>query len=436
MNNRKTIRLESSRFGEMIKRLKPKSEFSRNVLTLMTGTTIAQAIPIAITPILTRLYTPEDFGLLALFVAVTAIFGSIANGRYELAIMLPEEDEDAINIAALGLLIALVFSIVLLIPAIFLNGQITNLLGNQEIGFWLYFVPFIVLMTGLNNVLNYLNTRKKLYKDIAKANVYQSTAMAPVQLGVVFIKTGATGLITGQILSLIVANYQLAKNTQANYDLNQIKKTEVKRLAKRYVDFPKFSMWAVLANSLAYNLTNILISIYYSVATLGLYSLAQRMLGMPASLIGRSIGQVYFQEATKEKQETGKAVNTFNKTSKKLFMLSVVMFTPLYFLLPTVFGIVFGTEWRIAGEYGQIILPFVAMQFIAAALSLTNSIFEKEKIALAWQVGLLALSIGILIFANLYLLSFDSFLNIYAVAITLYYALLFFILKKVSEGVL
>ena len=86
----------------MLTKLKPKSEFTRNVLTLMTGTTIAQAIPIAISPILTRLYTPKDFGVLALFVAITSIFGSIANGRYELAIMLPKKDEDAVNILALG----------------------------------------------------------------------------------------------------------------------------------------------------------------------------------------------------------------------------------------------------------------------------------------------------------------------------------------------
>jgi O-antigen/teichoic acid export membrane protein len=96
-----------------------KSEFNSNVLTLMVGTTIAQAIPIAITPILTRIYTPEDFGILALFMGFTAIFGTIANARYELAIMLPEKDEDAINIAALGLLIVIFLFLVLLIPAIF-----------------------------------------------------------------------------------------------------------------------------------------------------------------------------------------------------------------------------------------------------------------------------------------------------------------------------
>ena len=90
---------------------KPESEFGRNVLTLMTGTTIAQAIPVAITPILTRLYTPEDFGLLAVFVAFSTILGSISSGRYELAIMLPENDEDAINIAALCFLLSIIFII-------------------------------------------------------------------------------------------------------------------------------------------------------------------------------------------------------------------------------------------------------------------------------------------------------------------------------------
>ncbi len=418
----------------MFKRLKPKSEFSRNVLTLMTGTIIAQAIPIAITPILTRLYTPEDFGLLGLFVAVTAIFGSIANGRYELAIMLPEKDEDAINVAALGILIALCFSITLLIPAIFFNDQITNLLGNQEIGFWLYFVPFVVLITGLYNVLNYLNTRKKLYKDIAKVNVYKATAMVSVQLGISFSKSGAAGLITGRIISQIVANYRLAKNAQQNYDIKQIKKSEIKRLTKRYIDFPKFSMWAILANSLAYNLTNVLISAYYTVSTLGFYSLAQRMLGMPASLIGSSIGQVYFQEATKEKQETGKAINTFNKTSKKLFILSVAMFTPLYFLLPTVFGVVFGVEWRAAGEYGQIILPFVAMQFVVAAVTTTYSIFERQVISLLWQLSLLIFSVSSIVASKYLDYSFVEFLYILTALLATHYIALWFILKGVANG--
>ena len=108
----------------MIQLLKPKSEFNRNILTLMTGSTIANAIPVAISPILTRIYSPEDFGLLALFLAVTTIFGTIVNGRYELAIMLPKKDEDAINIVALGFVIMSLITLILFVIVIIFNEKL------------------------------------------------------------------------------------------------------------------------------------------------------------------------------------------------------------------------------------------------------------------------------------------------------------------------
>jgi O-antigen/teichoic acid export membrane protein len=400
----------------------------------MTGTAIAQAIPIAISPILTRIYTPNDFGLLSLFISITAILGSIANGRYELAIMLPEKDDEAINIAALSLLIAATFSVILLIIILIFNQGFSDLLGNKKIGFWLYFVPFVVLMTGLFNVLNYLNTRKQLYKDIAKANIYKSVGMTSVQLGLGFAKLGATGLISGQIVAQIISNYRLAKNAKKNYNIQAIKKSAITNLAKRYSDFPKFSMSAILANSLAYNLTNILISIYYNIATLGFYSLGQRLLGMPAALVGSSIGQVYFQEATIEKNKTGKAVNTFNKTSKKLFLLSIVFFTPLFFLLPIIFEIVFGKEWRVAGEYAQITLPFVASQFVVSAVSTTNSIFEKQKVSLIWQLSLLSSSLLTIFITHKLSIQFEKFLFFYASINLVHYIILWTILYRVVQG--
>ena len=103
----------------MFNKLKPKSEFSRNVLTLMTGTTIAQAIPIAISPILTRIYAPEDFGMFALYMSVASIISVIATGRYELAIMLPKKDEDAVNIVALSIIISFFVSFISLLIVFF-----------------------------------------------------------------------------------------------------------------------------------------------------------------------------------------------------------------------------------------------------------------------------------------------------------------------------
>lgn len=418
----------------MIKKTVPKSDFAKNVITLMTGTTIAQVIPIAITPILTRMYSPEDFGVLALFIAITAIMGSVANGRYELAIMLPTEDDDAINIAAMGLLIATLLSVVLFFPAIFLNDYIVEKLDNQFIGFWLYFVPPVVWSLGLYNILNYLNNRKKSYKDMAKATVYKSVAQAAVQLGIGAVKATVSGLISGQIVSSLVANTRLALNVKRQYKLSKISWLEMKRLAKRYIDFPKYSMWATLSNTLSYQLLNMLITVFYSVATLGFYSLAQRILGMPSSLIGDSIGRVYFQQATLEKNKTGKAVKIFKSTTKKLMVLSCAFFIPLYFVLPLVFAIAFGEEWRIAGEYSQLILPIFIFRFVSAALSNTNNIFEKQGLALTWQIGLLILSMATLFVSGYYQFDFETFLKAYTAVISLHYILLYFILKYVAEA--
>ena len=173
---------------------------------------IAQAIPIAISPILTRIYGPEDFGLYAIFVAIITIFGTIVSGRYELAIMLPKNDEDAINIFGLGLLITIFMTIITIILVFVFNDSIVYLLNNQEIRFWLYFIPVSVFFVGCFNLLIIFNNRCKNYVDIKNSQMLKSTTSAVVQLLVGVIKQGVTGLISGQIFSQAIANMQLLKN--------------------------------------------------------------------------------------------------------------------------------------------------------------------------------------------------------------------------------
>ncbi|HFU75798.1 MAG TPA: hypothetical protein ENK66_06065 [Arcobacter sp.] len=403
----------------MLKKLKPKSEFSRNVLTLMTGTTIAQAIPIAISPILTRIYTPEDFGVFALFVAITSIFGSIANGRYELAIMLPRKDEDAINIFALGFIIISAISLTLLIFVILLHDYFITLLNNKSIGVWLYFIPIAVFFIGLYNLLNYFHNRKKYYKDLAKATIMKSIIAAVIQLSVGSIKDGASGLLSGQIISQMVANIRLfRKIIRDKLLISNISKIKIIALAKRYKNFPKFSMWAILLNTLSIHLTNIFIPAFFSIATLGFYSLVQRVLGLPSTLIGNAIGQVFFQQATTEKQLTGKAIHAFNSTLKKLFIIGLPSFGLLFFIVEDLFAFVFGEEWRIAGNYGQAVIPLFFFRFMSSALSLCLITFEKQISELTINSILLLTSVSLVVLSQ----SFDSFLYYYSIIMSINYS--------------
>ncbi len=397
----------------------------------MTGTTIAQAIPIAISPILTRIYTPEDFGVFALFIAITSIFGSIANGRYELAIMLPKKDEDAINIFALGFIITTLMSLVLLVVAIVFNDYFATLLGNDEIGFWLYFVPLTVFFTGLWNILNYFNNRRKNYKDLRNATIIKSIISAIILLSIGFVKQGATGLITATIIPQFVANTRLLKNIIKDKLLvAKISKVKVMALAKRYKDFPKFSSWAALANTSSQNLTNILISTFFGITTLGFYSLVYRVLGIPTSLIGSSIGQVFFQQASLVKQSNKSVMNIFVSTLKKLIILSMLLYIPLFFVVSDSFTFIFGEKWSIAGEYAQLLLPFLMIKFIVSPLTAINQIYLKNKNVMMWQFGLIGIYMGILFFGNVWQLEFTTILILFSTLISSYYIFHLFLLHS------
>jgi O-antigen/teichoic acid export membrane protein len=416
----------------MLTKLKPKSEFSRNVLTLMTGTIVAQALPIVITPILTRLYTPEEFGVLALFVSVTLIFGTIINGRYELAIMLPKNDDDAIGIAALGLLIATVLSLFIAVIVVVFNNELIVLLKNKEIGFWLYIAPFTIWMTGLFYILTYLNNRKKLYNDLAKAQVYKSVAMVSLQLGIGFVKSGSLGLVVGQIASYFASTYRLFRNVHSSYDISSWKKQSLLSHLKRYKKFPLYSLPGALLNVGSGNLLSLVLPSIFSLSTLGFYSLAQRALGAPSALIGSSIAQVFFQHATEEKNKTGNIINTFDATVKKLFFISLPIFGFIFFTVEEIFAFAFGEIWREAGIYAKILTPMFAVNFIVSALTLTDTIMEKQQYYMYFNFFLFLNTLLIIFFFKSS--SIEVFVTALSISVSILYLIYAIVSRKVAKA--
>lgn len=370
----------------MLNKLKPKSEFGRNVLTLMTGTAIAQAIPIAISPILTRIYTPEDFGIFALFIAISATLGSVANARYESAIVLPKKDEDAINIFALGFIITCVISLICFFVIVIFNDYFISLFENKEIGFWLYFIPIAIFFSGLFNILNYFNNRKKNYKDLRNATIFKSIVLTVVQLSVGLFKSGATGLISGQILSNMFANVKLLKNILKDEKLmSSISKAKIIALAKKYKDFPKHAALSSLFDNLTLQLSSIMIPKIFSFMISGYFFLATKIVNMPATLISSSISQVYLQKISENKNKNIKNINIFQNTLKKLFLIALPITIIGFFCSPYLFSILFGKEWIISGEIAQYLFLIFLIRFCVSPLSVSFiPSMELKKLAF-WQ---------------------------------------------------
>ncbi len=378
-----------------MKRFKPKSEFSRNVLTLMTGTTIAQAIPIAISPILTRIYTPEDFGVFALYISISSIISVMATGRYELAIMLPKKDDDAINIVSLSIIVSFIVSLIALIIVFAFNAQITNLLGNSEIANWLYFIPITVLFTGFYQSFNYWSNRKKQYKRLAASRIIQSTTTATANLSMGFGGFGTSGLIMGGVIGQGIATGILAKMVwkEDKSKVSQIGKLKILAMSRRYVKFPKFDILASILNVSAHQITHIFFNALYNSTIAGYFYLTQRILGLPITFIASAISDVFRESATQEYKRFGNAKKIYISTFKKLFILSFPPSIILYFYSVELFVFVFGEQWNVAGEYVKILAPMLFLRFISSPLSFMLYIGAKQSINLIGNASFLFLAL-------------------------------------------
>lgn len=356
----------------------------------MTGTTIAQAIPIAISPILTRIYTPKDFGVFTLFLAITGLFSVIVSGRYELALMLPRKDEDAINIFALGLMIVIVLSLFFLILVTLLHESIVNILNNEEIGYWLYFIPLALFFMGLFNLLSYYNNRKKNYQDIARATIIKSIILAMAQLGLGFVKAGASGLITGQIISTVFANIHLFKNIMKDKILlSKISLLKIIALAKRYKDFPKYQAPHAMLNVSSSNMPIYIFTPFFGLSVVGMYSLSTRIIITPMMILAGASAKVYTQKVTQIYNENGDSYGFTIRLLISLFKKIILPFLLIIFFAPEIFSFVFGDNWREAGVYTQILFPWLLLNILVSTVSFIPSLVNMQR--KAFNMGILLL---------------------------------------------
>lgn len=389
-----------------MRRLLPKSSYARNVLTLMTGTSLAQAIPIAISPILTRLYSPEEFGRFALCMAVAMIASVLVSGRYELAILLPRHDRDALHIAALAIALSIIISTILLGFVIFYADSIASLLGDTTLAPWLYWVPASTLLLGVYQSLNYWSNRKAQYKRLAISRTVQSGSAALGQLGCGYAGTGAVGLVAGQVAGQVLATGVLARLIwqEDRALIRALRPLRSFALAKKYINFPKYLIVAHGFNTASGQMPILLLSALFTTSAAGFFTLTQRVMAAPMSLVANALGDVFRQEASQAYIRQGNCKEIYQKTFKRLLLISILPFSMFFIVAPDLFAWVFGEQWRVAGEYAQILTPMAFLQFMTSPLSSMFMIAEKQGFDLFWQI-ILFLLVAISFVAGFHLLS-------------------------------
>ena len=240
------------------------------------------------------------------------------------------------------------------------------------------------------------------------------------QLTIGFLRDGVLGLIVGQLFSQFFANIKLAKNIFSDKELiKKVSKNNIISLAIRHKKFLKFSTIASFLNTSSQQIISVLIPAFFNTATLGFYAMGQRVLSIPTTVIGTSIGQVFLQEAQDEKVKTGFSRSIFLKTLRKLLIIGIPIFIFIFIFIEDLFILVFGENWAFSGLYAKILVPLFFFRFISSALSPTLIVFEKQKSELLINTILFLSSI---ILINIFD-DFIVFLQMFTLVMSLNYTL-------------
>lgn len=363
-----------------------KSDYKKSVATLAVGTAIAQSLPIAISPILTRLYSPQDFGLIALYTSLLGIASTLATLRYELGVVLPKNDDEANRVVLVSLAAAGLTTGIAALGILVWGGAISQLLGNSQITNWLYLLPVSIFLTAAYNTFNYWLNRREKYLRMSKNRIMQNALRSGGAVAFGFTSLGGIGMVVAWIIAQCITTFSIFKTFLSEGGAKSIQGRELKQVAIRYSNHPLHLLPAHSIGSIAMQLPVFILSRAFDSAVTGFYSLGLRLISLPATLIASAIGDVYRQKASSQFNQSGQFRRLYVRTVLKSTLISLPLCLLFYLAAPRIFGVVFGEEWVVAGEYAQILIAATFFQFVFTPVDKGALIVGATRYIFVWHL--------------------------------------------------
>ncbi len=413
-----------------------KKEFVQNVLTLITGSAIRQVVIYASILLLTRLFSPELFGVYILFSSATLILKPLATLQYEFAIVLPKKNEDAINLLGFSILVLCCYCLILFVIIFFFNEDISKFFNITELSNFIYLLPLSVFLFGCVSVFDYWNNRTNNFKNISQGLIVKSSVMSVTQVATGFSSLKPYGLIPGMLLGQFLQLLFLIKvSSKLLTDLaKEISFKKMFFLAKKYKDIPVFNTIINLTNNLSNELPVLLITKYFGLESSGIYGLAIKFTRAPIGIFQQSVGQVFFNKASNVYNNEGNLHALVIKTAKNLLFISIFIFIPL-FTLSFYLDIIFGENWSDVGLYSRILIPWLFFAFLSNPITSLIMILNKQKTIVIYDIFLLtfrflALFLGYYFYKNIVI----SLMLFSAVGVVFNILIFIYLLKTSKEN--
>jgi O-antigen/teichoic acid export membrane protein len=412
-------------------KIKEISPFNKNVLTLLTGSVLGQMVPIILAPILARLYTPEDFGILSLFLTTTAILSLVSSGRYELAIILPKSSSDGFHILILSMLITLFASVgILIVVYCFIRLEIPFFVNNSN---WIYSVPLAVLLMGMTQSVNMWNNRVAKYRLIATSRILM---FGLIVVSLFLSSWSELGLVIGRLFGILAATFFVLWMLFKTYknQLRQINNEQLIKNLRQYNDHPKNLIVSHFIGTLSSKLPFFVIAELFSTAILGLYFQAIRFIELPTAHLATNIGDVYRQQAAEAYKKYGRFDKLFISTLKKTVSLGLLPFILFLAFAPYFFTKVLGEQWTESGYYSQIIAVYAFFSFVSTPLDKGAIIVGNLKYIFYWQIIRLILNLLAITYIYYFKADFYDFLILLTITNVILYTADLLIEYQFSKG--
>lgn len=414
-----------------------KGAFAKNILIVTGGTTLTQLISIIMSPILSRLYSPSDFGILSLYSAVLGMVVVTASLNYEWSIPIVENDSKATNIIVLSILILLLISSLIVILFISLGSETIGIVIGEDLIPYRYLLPVGVLLTGTYNILLKVGYRDKSFKIIAKTKLSQAITGNGIKGGLGLMGIGPLALIIGNILSTSAGSIKMGLELKktGKYSLHDVNCNDMRWCAKRYKDFPIYFTPSQVLNTAGLNLPTVFLGFLYGVNVTGAYSFASGIISLPVQLIGNSVADVFYSEAASIGVSNPAKLKALSvKLFWRLLIIGLIPFIVLVIFGPVLFSFVFGTRWEVAGKYSQILATLTYARLVLTPFSRIFSVYEKQKLILFLDILRVILVMAVFLVCMIFNFNEYTAIFLYAITMCIVYVTTFILVQAMLKG--
>ncbi|MBC2005075.1 oligosaccharide flippase family protein [Listeria booriae] len=415
--------------------------FKKHLVTLVSGNIVAQVITFTASPLLTRMYTPEQFGEYAAFISLVSILAVVLGLSFEKCIPLALNDKVAGQITVLCLELAGGITVILFsIYCLFGWSLVATFVGRTSVWIEISFCLSIFCASAAQS-LNFWHIRVQRFTSTSRAKIGQSAVNVVTQIGLSGMRNwSSVGLQFGDTAGRFAAAWMQFWSFARHHRVRGVWRTKPwnRYIWQKFYRYPLYTSFSVLLNAVALQMPVLLLGKFFSTAVSGNFMLTQKMVGIPITIIATALAQVFYSEASRHiRREPNKVLFLYKKITRTLFLVGVVPFAIVAFFGPALFEWLFGAGWETSGEYLQILAVAFLAQLVVLPVSQVLYITDNQLVQIGWDACRFVSFFLVFWLASAHGLSAKSTLLLYAIVAMAYYAALYllgmyFIKRKIT----